>query len=229
MVIEDTINNSDHSSKDKEAKTKGSVKALQTNWFAVAGSVSSGKTTLVQKLTDYYGFRTVNDHARDVIAEALNSGLSHEEFLQNRQFHQDKIAERFINACCGLDQLEPAIHDYGLPCVHGFYTANGLAENQQLKTACQTFRYKKVFLVSPLDMVDDAVRITTDYQRAIYYEVVEAYKAFGYQVIHVPTFYRDRTKSINARFEFVKDQINKSLLEIKQQSKAQVKKDTVLA
>lgn len=227
MVIENTINNSDHSSKDKEAKANGSVKALQTNWFAIAGSVSSGKTTLVKKLSDYYDFRVVTDHARDVIAEALNSGLSHDEFLQNRQFHQDKIAERFVNACCGLDRNEPAIHDYGLPCVHGFYTANGLDENQQLYNACKTFRYKKVFLVSPLEMIDDDVRITTDFQRAIYFEIVEAYKAFGYQVIHVPTFYRDRTKSINARFEFVKDQINKSLASNKAKSKA--KKETVFA
>ena len=217
MGVDETIDNSDLSLKNKEnvKKNNGVEKKLQTNWFAIAGSVSSGKTTLVKKLADYYGFRTVTDHARAVISEALQSGLSHDEFLQNRQFHQDKIAERFVNDCCGLDREEPAIHDYGLPCVHAFYTANSLNLNNQLKNACETFRYKRVFLVSPLDMIDDDVRITTDFQRAIYYEVVEAYKEFGYQVIHVPTFYRDRTKSINARFEFIKDQINRSLLEKK--------------
>ncbi len=228
MVIEDRINNSDHSSKDKEAKGSGvESNVLQTSWFAIAGSLSSGKTTLVQKLHDYYGFRVVNDHARAVITETRQAGISQEEFLENRQFHQDKIAERYINACCGLDRSQPAIHDYGLPCIYAFYTANGLIASQEIQTACETFRYKKVFLVSPLQMVDDTVRITTDFQRAIYFEIVEAYKQFGYQVVHVPSFYRDREKSINARFDFVKDQIDKSLITKKTSAKSP--KEKVLA
>ncbi len=228
-MIENTINNSKHSLKGKENEFPPSQVVIQTNWFAIAGSVSSGKTTLVKKITDYYGFRNVTDHARDVIAEALNTGMSHDEFLKNRQFHQDKIAERFINACCGLDAKEVVIHDYGLPCVHGFYTANGLSENQNLKRACQTFRYKKVFLVSPLDMVDDTVRIVSDFQRAIYFEIAESYKSFGYQVIPVPSFYRDREKSIAARFEFVKDQINRSIAQNKKLSVEESKKTEVFA
>lgn len=176
----------------------------QTRWIAIAGGACSGKTTIVERLSEHLSWSVIPDYGRQVIQNALLAGISMENLVNNPSYYQGQISDAYIAACRHIPARQRVISDYGLPCVYAWSKAKRVEPSRSLIRACDEWRYEKVFMLSPLPMEIDAVRAeATALKTRVVEEMNRAYRYFGYDPIHVPTFDSDPATSIQKRFNFI--------------------------
>ena len=98
---------------------------IQTNWHAITGAVSCGKTTLIHALADR-GFRTVAEAARPYIEQEMAAGRQQEEIFAS-EATQREILDLQMRAERTLRPDDVVFLDRALPDSITFFRIVGSA------------------------------------------------------------------------------------------------------
>ena len=158
---------------------------VQTNWHVITGASCSGKTTLIDQLTDH-GFRTAAEVGRLYIEKELAAGRTLEEIRADRAAFTRRLYDMMIKRERVLPADEVAFLDRGLPDAFAFYRIAGMNPNDILGDCFQN-RYASVFMLDRLPYQQDGVRAGDDESAAYFDEWMwRDYSAVGYPVVRVP-------------------------------------------
>lgn len=158
----------------------------ETNWYVITGSPGSGKTTTVNLLKGM-GYKTTIEHARHYIDTMRVKGKTVEEIRRNQIEFQSGILDMQIEEEQLQSPNEIVFLDRAIPDALAYYRFLGIPEDEKLKNALERARYKKIFILDPLPLVNDYAR-TEDAptQKKIHVLITEVYESLGFQVVHVP-------------------------------------------
>ena len=161
---------------------------FQTNWCAITGAPSSGKTSVIEELA-HRGYAIQNEVARELIEEALRRGktLAQVRDTEHAQELQRRILKLKVAREKGLDVNTLVFTDRGTPDSITYFRLAKVDVAAAVE-ASKIFRYRAVFLFERLPaFVHDDVRTESEQQARQIEGMLEAdYKALGYDVIRVP-------------------------------------------
>lgn len=161
--------------------------AVATNWIAITGAPSSGKTSIIDALAGE-GYKIQVEVARAYIEEKLAAGLTLEEIRGpgGVQEMQRQILARKLAMEQAQDPDEIVFMDRGLPDSIAYYRKAGL-DVQPVLDAAALFQYRAVFILDRLPVKLDDVRLEDDAAAQQLDEMFEAdYTKLGYSVVRVP-------------------------------------------
>jgi predicted ATPase len=169
---------------------------VQTNWHVMAGALSCGKTTLIDRLAEQ-GFRTVREGARLYLEKERARGRTAEEIGKNLAALQRGIVDMQLKIERELRATDIAFLDRAVPDCLAWWRVYGLNPNEFL-TECFRHRYASVFVLDPLPIQRDGFRPEDEAVAAFLDEwIAHDYRSLGYQVVRVPVL------SIQERVAFV--------------------------
>lgn len=156
-----------------------------TNWFLATGAPSSGKSTSLRRLQTE-GYKVNSDISRDYIVDLKKRGVPFEK-SDLYSIKTQKILFFLMTAdALALDTADMIIHDYSLPDNIAFLNLGGLTVSDEVKRSAMIFRFKKVFIFEPLELVQDGVRTEDrEDQVKLFHLLHETYISIGYQPILV--------------------------------------------
>ena len=158
---------------------------VQTNWHVITGTVSSGKTTLIDQLADR-GFQTVPEAARQYYEAELARGRMIVEIRQDMATVIRDCIDMMLEAERGLRANDVVFLDRGVPDVLAFCRLHGQNPNEILAN-CFDHRYASVFLLDGFPVEEDGVRTEDDVTAELLDEWhARDYSALGYSVVRVP-------------------------------------------
>lgn len=165
--------------------------------IALCGAHGVGKTTLAQKLSEYFDLPVLEDivvtahHLGFVINEG--TPLETQLWLTGKQLEQEKINTNFVADKCIFDYYVYA---------HALDMDSALIEVAK-KVALNTHNYDHIFYIAPeFPIVDDGLRsLNVDFQSG----VDKVYLSF-LQNHNIP--YVQLTGSVEERFQQILDQVN---------------------
>lgn len=198
----------DFSNHALEATTLTTPFEVQTNWHVLTGTVSSGKTTVANMLSEE-GFSIASEAGRLYVEEEMAKGKTIENIRGTPALFTLKVIERMHarEALLNIDGMY--FLDRAVPDGLAFCRANGVDPNRVLMK-CFRHRYRSVLFFERLPVESDGVR-TEDDQTAqlIDFWLVRDYTSLGYSVLRVPVLPPEQ------RVEFVlsslwKKQVSKS-------------------
>ena len=97
------------------------------------------------------------------------------------------VLQMQIEQEASLDPKDTVFLDRALPDALAYYYFLGLPVNQKLNEALQLYLYKKVFILEPLPLVRDNVRLENETaQKKIHELLIQVYESMPFPVIHVP-------------------------------------------
>ncbi len=174
---------------------------VQTSWHVIAGALSCGKTTLLDRLADQ-GFRTVPEGARLYLERECARGRTNEEIRKNLAALQPGIVDMQVSIEGELRATDVAFLDRAIPDCLAWWRVYGLNPNEFL-TECFHHRYASVFVLDPLPIQRDGFRPEDEAVAAFLDEwIVRDYSSLGYQVVRVPVL------SIQERLAFVLEKLS---------------------
>lgn len=158
---------------------------VQTNWHVITGASSSGKTTLIDQLTNQ-GYPTFPEIGRQYFERELAKGRTIAEIRQDRAAMTRAIYHLWLEFNQGLRAAEIIFLDRGLPDALSFYRFAGMNPNKILPD-CFQHRYASVFILNRLPYQQDGIRGGDDISAAYFDRWMERdYRALGYNIIRVP-------------------------------------------
>jgi predicted ATPase len=158
----------------------------QTNWYVLTGGPGSGKTTTVE-LIAARGFKTTIEHARHYIQTQMQKGRTVEEVRKNQEEFQMGVLDMQIEQEAMLSPQEIVFLDRALPDALAYYYFLNLPPNEKISDAVKTYRYKKVFILDLLPLVQDYARREDEKaQRKIHDLLIKVYGDLKLPIIHVP-------------------------------------------
>lgn len=159
---------------------------IQTNWYVITGAPSSGKTTLINRLSDM-GYHTVPEVARNFIKLIANcTHQSLEEVRQDILQLQRKILTLMLERERHLPIDELIFFDRGTPDSIAYFRFHHLEDLHVVK-ASKHHRYKKIFYCHGLPVVQDEIRKEDDVTAKKIGELIyETYRDLDYELIELP-------------------------------------------
>ena len=178
--------------KDFEKKYKELIEMLydhplwmDTNWFLATGAPSSGKSTSLRRLQKE-GFKVNPDISRDYIVDIKKRGISFEKDILYSVETQKILFYLMTHDALHLNRSDMIIHDYSLPDNIAFLMLGGLPIPEEVKRSAMSFRFRKVFLFEPLELVKDGVRTEDREDQARLFKLLqETYISIGYDPVLV--------------------------------------------
>lgn len=159
--------------------------SVWTNWHVITGSVSSGKTTLIDRLAGQ-GFRTVPEAGRQYLEREMAKGRTIDEIRDNAAALTRSLMDVTLTTEHGLPANDLLFLDRAFPDALAFCRVNGLNPNEVL-AECFHHRYASVFLLDRFPVQQDGVRTEDDATAALLDEWLACdYSALGYSVVRVP-------------------------------------------
>jgi predicted ATPase len=186
---------------------------VKTQWHVITGASCSGKSTLIDQLTDE-GYKTLPEAARLYFEGEFARGRTIDELRADPAKMTRIIMDLMLELTHGLQPSETTFLDRGLPDAPAFYRLVAMNPNDVLQD-CLVYRYASVFVLDRLPYQKDDVRAGDD-DIADYFEswLLRDYAALGYDVIRVPVLPREE------RLKFVLDKLtSQGLLPKKETSK----------
>ena len=155
----------------------------------ITGGPGSGKTTLLKEL-ERQGFRCSQEVARQIIQEQVAADGDALPWANTRRYTELMLARSIAAYRENTPSSEIVFVDRGIPDVACYARLIGLLLFDDLKDACQTYRYNKiVFLAPPWKEIyaTDSERKQT-YAEAVttYEKMAEVYREYGYRTIELP-------------------------------------------
>lgn len=175
-----------------------------TNWFLATGAPSSGKSTSLRHLKKD-GYRINPDISRDYIVDIKKRGLPFEKDILYSEETQRILFYLMTKDALDLDTSEMIIHDYSLPDNIAFLKLGGLSVPDEVKRSAEIFKFRKVFLFEPLELIQDGVRTEDrEDQEKLFHLLYETYVSVGYDPVLV------KSDTIGNRHKFLLGQLPKA-------------------
>lgn len=177
--------------------------AVQTQWYVIAGSPSSGKTTAVHRLF-LEGLRIVPEVPRAHAELEMAKGKTLHEIRGQPQIFQCAVVDLQILRERTLDPNECMVLDVGLPDMVPYCNMHGV-KTTPIYEECAKRRYREIFLFDPLPFVRDHIRTEDPGTAAqIDREIEDAYRSMGYDPIRIPPI------PLNERVTYILSHVRKS-------------------
>lgn len=168
-----------------------------TNWYVITGGPSTGKTTVINLLSER-GYKTTIEHARHYIDTMKDEGNTVEEIRANKRQFQLGVLDMQIDQEAELSPSDIVFLDRAIPDAMAYYQFLDLEYNQKLLDAVQQVSYKKIFILDRLPFVNDYARTEDEQaQKLIHKLIIEVYQLLGFPVVFVPVASPDK------RIEFI--------------------------
>ncbi len=171
---------------------------INTQWIAITGAPSSGKTSVIDMLAAA-GYATQAEVARDLIEQKLATGqtLADIRSPENTRALQRDILMRKSALEDAQDPDKIIFMDRGIPDSFAYFRQAGL-DIAPVEKAAKKYRYHAIFLFDRLPIKADSVR-TEDNAAAQQLEemFLADYQRLGYDVTRVPVM------PIMARADFI--------------------------
>ncbi len=159
---------------------------LETNWLAITGAPSSGKTTCVDLLATR-GYLVNRDASRDVLEAEKRLGHDPYESRGDEWAFQARVFCDMWRTARRLDPAAVVVHDYALPDNIAFYELAGFVPPKAVIKSATAFRYRWVFVFQPLKFESDGIRTETAEQQAdIFERLIGIYQQLNYAYHVVP-------------------------------------------
>ena len=168
-----------------------------TNWYVITGGPSTGKTTVINLLSER-GYKTTIEHARHYIDTMKDEGKTVEEIRANKRQFQLGVLDMQIDQEAELSPSDIVFLDRAIPDAMAYYQFLDLEYDQKLLDAVQQASYKKIFILDRLPLVNDYARTEDEQaQKLIHKLIIEVYQLLGFPVVFVPVVSPDK------RIEFI--------------------------
>ena len=168
-----------------------------TNWFVITGGPSTGKTTVINLLTER-GYKTTIEHARHYIDTMKEEGRTVEEIRTNKRKFQLGVLDMQIEQEAELSPSETVFLDRAIPDAMAYYRFLKLEYDKILLDAMKEVAYKKIFILDRLLFVNDYARTEDEQaQKLIHQLIIEVYQSLEFPVVFVPVISPDE------RVEFI--------------------------
>jgi predicted ATPase len=176
----------DFSTTELDANLLATPFKVQTNWHVIAGTASSGKTTLINQLAEK-GFQTVPETARLYIKREMAKGQTLHPIRTDAAALQRNIKNMQLSIESELRANDMIFLDAAVPSSLAYYRVFGLNPNEIL-LECFHHRYASVFILEPLPFQLDEERVE---EIAAFTSFLDRwhtrdYLALGYNVVRVP-------------------------------------------
>ena len=171
---------------------------MSTNWHVITGAPSSGKTVLITHLC-FLGYRVLPEAARILLNDELSKGKTAAEIRHDEYAFQQKVLDLKIAAEARMPCASLTFFDRGLPDTLAYCRLYGFPEARMVE-ALQSAekRYRNVFLLAPLQFVQDEARTEDSALSSQLSSILEqVYLDLNYNVVRVPIL------SVAERAEFV--------------------------
>ena len=170
----------------------------ETNWYVITGPPCSGKTTLINRLSNL-GYTINPDISRAFIISESKNGFNVRRLRKKENEFQKKILSLMLDNALYLDKTEIIFHDYFLPDNIAFLKLSNLEIPVEFAKSAKLFSFKLVFICSPLKFESDDVRIETEHDQLQLFELIKGvYSSLGCKIIILPP------TSIDERLNMVK-------------------------
>lgn len=171
---------------------------VATNWIAITGAPSSGKTSVIDVLAAQ-GYAVQPEVARDLIEKMLKAGLTLAQIRETArvaQLQRDILAAKMAWEET-QDPQATVFMDRGVPDSMAYFRLAGL-DPEIPRRAALRYRYRAVFIFDPLPVVHDGVRNEDEATAASLGRMFhDDYVALGYSPVIVPVL------PIAARADFI--------------------------
>jgi len=168
-----------------------------TNWFVITGGPSTGKTTVINLLTER-GYKTTIEHARHYIDTMKEEGRTVEEIRTNKRKFQLGVLDMQIEQEAELSPSDTVFLDRAIPDAMAYYRFLKLEYDKILLDAMKEVAYKKIFILDRLPFVNDYARTEDEQaQKLIHQLIIEVYQSLEFPVVFVPVISPDE------RVEFI--------------------------
>ena len=168
-----------------------------TNWYVITGGPSTGKTTVINLLTEK-GYKTTIEHARHYIDTMKEEGRTVEEIRTNKRKFQLGVLDMQIEQEAELSPSETVFLDRAIPDAMAYYRFLKLEYDKILLDAMKEVAYKKIFILDRLPFVNDYARTEDEQaQKLIHQLIIEVYQSLEFPVVFVPVISPDE------RVEFI--------------------------
>lgn len=176
--------------------------AIETNWHVITGTLSSGKTSVINYLSSL-GYFVVPEAARLLIDNEMKKGKTIEEVRSDEVLFQKRILQMKIDFEEKIPINQLTFFDRGIPDSIAYYQRCSL-DISSIINASREREYKGIFLLEMLPIEKDYVRIedektAIDLQKLLYL----SYRDLGYEIVKVPV------KPVKERAQFILDRINR--------------------
>jgi predicted ATPase len=174
---------------------------VQTNWHVITGAPCSGKTTMVNALSER-GYKTVQEGARQYFENEMAKGRSLDD-IRNDVVLQGGIFTLQLTLESQLSPDDNIFLDRGLLDSLTFHRIFGIDPNGLLPE-CFHHRYATIFILDPLPNLRDTKLGPEDEASAIFLDEwhMRDYKSVGYHVIRVPVL------PIDERVDFILENLS---------------------
>ena len=159
---------------------------MKTNWFVITGGPCTGKTTVINLLSDK-GYKTTIEHARHYIDTQIEKGETVEDIRENKRKFQLGVLKMQLEQESELDPNEIVFLDRALPDAMAYYRFLNLDYDEKLLEAIDKACYQKVFILARLPLIQDYARREDEVEQIqIHNLIIETYESRSCPVIHVP-------------------------------------------
>lgn len=176
---------------------------METNWFLATGAPSSGKSTSLRRL-QRDGYNINPDISRDYIVDLKKRGIPFKKDVLYSVETQNVLFYLMTIDALALETEDLVIHDYSLPDNIAFLKLGGLPVPDEVNRSAMSFRFRKVFLFEPLELIQDGVRTEDrEDQERLFKLLHETYISLGYDPILV------KSDTIENRHRFLLENLPK--------------------
>jgi predicted ATPase len=157
---------------------------IQTNWHVITGAACSGKTTIIDRLSEK-GYRTVPESGRQYINREIAKGRTIDD-IYDSEADEYAMKDLQLRIEQGLSADELTFLDRALPDSLTYSRITGMNPNEIL-SECFLHRYASVFVFDRLPFQQNGIRSEEHAVGDFLDEwLARDYTALGYSVVRVP-------------------------------------------
>jgi len=177
---------------------------LKNNFYVLTGGPGSGKTTLIEQLSDM-GFNCIPEVGRKIIKNQLAFGGTALPWLNTTNYSELMLQHSIQDYTSLLSETDTCFFDRGIPDVLGYTELINLLNQGIYINGVENFRYNsKAFILPPWEDIyktdterkqDFALAVTT------YHTMKKVYEKYNYTLVEVPCL------PVSERIDFILDRI----------------------